>query len=315
MGDTLMNLSAIRVLRQSYPKSWICLLADQSVAPLFRDHPDLDEVMSLDFKLFCRKPAYFFQILKKVKFAKFDLAVVSNAHKFLHALVFLAGIRRRAGYARKWSFLLNKKIADDKERASRHEMESNVALVKQVCVRDWDGHWEFPADSSAVLRIQERLNILPISEKGIVVIHAGSSNPAKRLPAERFAAVADWGLEKGFSVILIGGVEEKEVSLAVIQKIKDRVHDWTGQLSLEELTALFHDPRARALVSVDSGPVHVAWLSGTPVAALYAENVPGSHPSRWGPRDGKSEVIYKPMSDISVEEACKSLRVILNEPA
>src|SRR3989338_2059571 len=193
---------------------------------------------------------------------------------FCMRLFFWPAFAAPAGEAPNWRFFLNKKKTDDKERVSGHEMESNVALVKQVCVRDWDGHWEFPADSSAVLRIQERLNILPISEKGIVVIHAGSSNPAKRWPAERFAAVADWGLEKGFSGLLIGGVEEKEVSLAVIQKIKDRVHDWTGQLSLEELTALFHDPRARALVSVDSGPVHVAWLSVTPVAALYAENVP-----------------------------------------
>src|SRR3989338_2157925 len=141
------------------------------------------------------------------------------------------------------------------------------------------------------------------------------ATPPSAGPRSASRAAPVWGFGRGFSVLLIGGVEEKEVSLAVIQKIKDRVHDWTGQLSLEELTALFHDPRARALVSVDSGPVHVAWLSVTPVAALYAENVPGSHPSRWGPRDGKSEVIYKPMSDISVEEACKSLRVILNEPA
>ena len=137
-----MNLSALRALRRNYPKSWICLLADQSVVPLFKNHPDLDEVMSLDFKLFCRKPSYFLKILKKIRSAKFDLAVVSNAHKFLHALVFLAGIRRRVGYARKWPFLLNQKIADDKERAVRHEMESSARLVKQICLVDWDGVYQ-----------------------------------------------------------------------------------------------------------------------------------------------------------------------------
>ena len=35
IGDTLMNVPAIHLLRQTYPKSWITLLCDKNVAPLF----------------------------------------------------------------------------------------------------------------------------------------------------------------------------------------------------------------------------------------------------------------------------------------
>lgn len=313
MGDTLMNLSALRVLRQNYPKSWICLLADRSVAPLFKSHPDLDEVMEVDASLLYRNLSYFFQIVRKLRGAKFDLAIVSNAHKWLHALVYLAGIRCRVGYARKWPFLLNKKIADDKDSASHHEMESNAALVQQVCPRQWDGRWEFPAGSDAAFRIQERLNSLPISEKGVVVIHPGSSNAAKCWPADRFAVVADGSFREGYGVLLIGGAEEKKTSQSVLRHMQNQAVDWTGQLSLSELAALFHDPRIKTLVSADSGPVHVAWLSGTPVVALYAKDVPGSDPIRWGPRDKKSQVIHKPILSISVEEVNEKLKAVLKK--
>jgi ADP-heptose:LPS heptosyltransferase len=53
--------------------------------------------------------------------------------------------------------------------------------------------------------------------------------------------------------------------------------------------------------------VHVAWLHGTPVVALYAKNKPGSDPVRWGPRSAKSAVIHKPISEISPDEVMGAL--------
>jgi hypothetical protein len=46
---------------------------------------------------------------------------------------------------------------------------------------------------------------------------------------------------------------------------------------------------------------------------FYAKDVPGSNPVRWGPLDGKSEVIEKPVNEITVEEVYQALERVLSK--
>ena len=87
--------------------------------------------------------------------------------------------------------------------------------------------------------------------------------------------------------------------------------DLTGKTSWQELAALLADERVKTLVSSDSGPVHIAWILGKPVVALYARGVPGSDPVRWGPRGGRSRVIFKPMNEIKTDEVLQKLEEVL----
>ena len=89
------------------------------------------------------------------------------------------------------------------------------------------------------------------------------------------------------------------------------VVDAIGAFNLNELTAFLGMPGVKALISSDSGPAHIAWMLGTPVVVFFAQDVPGSNPARWGPRDGKSEVIEKPMAQISVDDALDALERVL----
>ena len=104
-----------------------------------------------------------------------------------------------------------------------------------------------------------------------------------------------------------------ECSKNVAVHMKNRVLNWTGTLDLKELTALFHLPEIKLLISVDSGPAHIAWMSGTPAVILYAKNTTGSDPGRWGPRDGKSEVLFKPIQEITVDEVCALAKKVLGK--
>ncbi len=112
-------------------------------------------------------------------------------------------------------------------------------------------------------------------------------------------------------VVLIGGPEEKEISADVLRRSGVPVRDWTGELSLAELVSFLNHERVKTLVSSDSGPVHIAWMLGKPVVALYAENCPGSNPLRWGPLDKKSEVIFKPIDAIGAEEVWEAVKKVL----
>ena len=310
IGDVLMNLPAIRLLRQNFPKAWLTWMVDRSIAPLLRNHPDVDEIFEIDSLKLAQSPAYRKELCARVRKIRFDLGVASNATQFFHWMLFWAGVPVRVGWRRKWAFLLNRSLADDKKNAARHEIESNLALAGLVAPRPWDGTWRLPVDSAAESAIEKRLSKeLPDREDPIMVVHAGTSDAAKRWPVEKFAAVCARLADRA-RVLLIGGSEEEGLSRELVRHAA-QVTDWTGALDLKELSALLHASRVKTILSADSGPVHIAWLHGKPVVALYAKNTPGSNPTRWGPRSAGSVAIYKDMNKISADEVAAALESVL----
>lgn len=314
MGDVLMNLPAIRLLRQTYPKSWLTVLMDHSVADLLKGHPDIDEVMTVESVKFKASTRYRWRFLGRLREMGFDLAIVPHPDKHWHLLTFLAGIGHRVGYNRKLGFFLTKKMADAKGQSGCHEIDLNLELVSLVSDRTWDGELSLPVDELAVREVQTLFEKSCPGSRSWVALHAGTSNPNKRWPVERFAELCDRIQERNpWRAVLVGDAQAKGASAEVLAKARLSVLDWTGVLSIKQLVAFFHEPRVRALVSSDSGPVHIAWISGKPVVALYAKNQLGSDPARWGPRDKASRVIHKPMLEITPAEVYERLLEVLGE--
>jgi ADP-heptose:LPS heptosyltransferase len=313
MGDVLMNLPAIRLLRQSFPKAWIALLVDDSTADLLKGHPDVDEVMSIDARKLKTSFRGRHQLIRDIRLARFQLAVVSNPDKFLHLLVFLAGIPRRVGWRRKWGFLLSKGLEDRKNANLKHEIESNLDLARLVSTaKEWDGALGLPVDEHARNKLRERLANDLSGYRGIIALHTGSSNPAKRWSRENFSELCRLIRSRSsYRPILIGDAREKDLADQIVRLADGWPLNWAGALTLKELVALLNDRNVKTLVSADSGPVHVAWMSGTAVVALYAQNVPGSNPARWGPLSGKSRVLHKPMNEISPAEVFSAIESVV----
>ena len=313
IGDVLMNLPAIRLLRQTFPKAWITVMLDESVADLLKGHPDLDEILPVRSGEIKKSHRYRAALVKKLRTARFDLGVASNPDKFLHAILFFSRIPRRVGYDRKWPlFLTDKAPADKAGDNGPHEIDKNLRLVSLVTNQSWDGVLSLSADPVAKKFIEDRIDREHPGPVRIIAVHPGTSNPDKRWSEACFAELCDKiQSDQSLGVVLIGGPEEAASSKSVANKMKNRVADWTGSLNLKQLAALFHHPKVKLIVSADSGPAHIAWIAGTPAVILYAKNTTGSDPRRWGPRDKKSEVIYKPMSEITVEEVYAAARKVL----
>ena len=313
IGDTLMNVPAIHLLRQTYPKAWIELLCDHKVEALFRAHPDLDEVTPLNSQAIKKSVAAKWSLFQKIKKARFDLALISNSDKFFHALTFLAGIPHRVGYRRKWGFLSNHTLSDDKNHDLRHEIDSNLNLVKLISDVEWDGLMPLVADESAKAKVEDFLSRRGAGEM-IIALHVGTTHPKKRWPIERFSGLADKiQAEGGAKVVLIGAADEHEAGEAVLGRTQLPVVNAIGVFDLRELAAFLGRNNVKALISSDSGPAHIAWMLGTPTVVFFAKDLPGSNALRWGPRDGKSEVIEKRVMDISVEEAFGALERVLSK--
>jgi len=111
-----------------------------------------------------------------------------------------------------------------------------------------------------------------------IVLHPGTSVPARAWPAERFRATADLLTGLGHRVVVTGSAEEEPLTKYVADGVTGMVCDLGGRLDLTELAAVL--AAADCVVVGNTGPAHLAAASGTPVVSLFAPTVPAV---RWAP--------------------------------
>jgi ADP-heptose:LPS heptosyltransferase len=125
---------------------------------------------------------------------------------------------------------------------------------------------------------------LPPVDVGIgerfVVVHPGTSAPARAYPADRWALAVNELSRNGWSIAVTGSHGDAELTSVVAAGAAPgaTVVDLAGRLSLAELAAVID--RARVAVVANTGPAHLAAAVGTPVVSLFAPVVPAL---RWAP--------------------------------
>lgn len=110
----------------------------------------------------------------------------------------------------------------------------------------------------------------------VAIVPGGTSNVLRqqilrRWPVEAYVTLARLLLERGWEVVLLGGSEDAWV--------KPHFHDLTvtdciGSLSLPEVVSVCDS--CDAIVSHDTGPLHLAGLSETPLVGIFGPTDPAT---------------------------------------
>jgi len=287
-GEFLLNIPAMRALKEKYPQARLSVAVNSVVSELAEAVECVDQVLVWD------------EVKGNLKKYKFDLCVILNPMKVAHWAVFWAGIPVRVGYDRKWGILLTHKIKDTKHLGNRHEVDCNLELVGLVGARG-----QSPAGTVPDFHIKVDDNLFKeFIGQNIVVIHPFTSDPVKQWPIERFVELVQRiKRELGLKVVVVG------LSQRVFDEDNDIIN-MINKTSLVELAALLK--RCSLLVSCDSGPMHLAAAVGTPVVALFRNDLPGKTAKRWGPW-GKGHVVIERanLNDITVNEVFDKIRIKL----
>ena len=272
-GEFLLNIPAIRALKEKYPQAKLSVAVNSAVCALAGAVGCVDQVLVWgQLKGYLRK-------------CKFDLCVVLNPTKEAHQSIFLAGIPVRVGYDRKWGFLLTHKIKDTKHFGNRHEVDCNLELVGLVGAKTMD--------KAPKIKVDDNL-FREFTGQKIVAIHPFTSDSVKQWPLERFVELAGRiKRELGLKVVMVG------LASSVLDAGDDIVN-LINKTSLVELAALLR--RCSLLVSLDSGPMHLAAAVGTPVVALFRNDLPGKTAQRWGPW-GKGHIVIESGNLLNISAA------------
>lgn len=216
-------------------------------------------------------PAHVDKLIDMVKDAGPDAAVIlSSYHQSAlptALLLRLAGVPGIAGISEDYpGSLLDVRHRDE----DLPEAERALSLVRAAGYRP-------PRSDDGKLRVRRPLPDVSTltGGPGYVVLHPGTSVPARAWPADRFAQTARSLRAAGRRVVVTGSAAERPLTRQVAGGCGV---DLGGRTSPAQLAAVLAD--ASVVVVGNTGPAHLAAAVGSPVVSLFAPTVPAR---RWVP--------------------------------
>jgi heptosyltransferase I len=296
MGDIVQALPVLTALREKHPESHIAWLVARPFAGLLEGHPRLSETILFDRGRFGRMTTSagasvaFLAFLEDLRRRRFTLALDLQGLFRSGFLAAVTGAPTRVGFkaAREMASLFyTDKVPTPPEA---HAVDRYMMLARAIGLEDPKHKDHLPVSQAARESVHLRLIEAGLGpDEPVVVVAAHARWVTKQWPADRFSRVIEQAHDQlGARAVLVGSGAAAKISAAIIQDAaKARPIDMVDRTSLPELVALIAD--ARAMVTNDSGPMHVAAAVGTPVVALFGPTDPG----RTGPYGQGHRVLAK----------------------
>lgn len=271
VGDFVFALPALHALRHAYPDAAITFIGKQWHAAFLGTRPaPVDRVLVIppvpgvgEPPGHAADPAPVERFLASMRAERFDLALqMFGGGRYSNAFVQRFGARLTAGARTPDAAPLDRWIAYGDFNNRRLELLEVAALVGAA---PWRGGPELAL--TAADHAEAAAALAPAPGQRLAIIHPGASDPRRRWPPARFAAVADALAAQGALVAVNGNGDEAPLVRAVTAAMRHPAIDLSGGVSLGGLCGLIG--RAAIVVSNDSGPLHLALALGTPCVGIY----------------------------------------------
>jgi len=290
IGDFILTLPAIGALRGRWPDAHIEILGYSHIIELARGRYYADAVRSIE----ARAMAGFFvpngllDAALSAYFRSFDLVV---SYLFDPDHIFADNVRRCG--ARQ---VIEASPRPHSAHAAEHyckPLETLAIYVETAVPR----LFLTEEDRAAAGRWLGNRGTEPL-----VAVHPGSGSDRKNWPAEKFAVVARWLVEKrGAQLLVVQGEADTTVVGEFLRLIKPQTARIAVGLNLVELAALLE--QCVLFLGNDSGITHMAAAVGIPTIALFG---PFSFPI-WKPRPWRAEVRVIAFGDEDVTRVCQAV--------
>jgi heptosyltransferase-2 len=283
IGDVLMAQPLLRFLKQD-PSVELSVLASQWVAPVLEVMPQVDVVIGSELRHGALQWGERRRIARLVRSAGFQRAFVLP-NSFKSALIpWLARVPERIGYA---SEARGGLLTCALPKPGRHVSMSEAYLRLAGAAEALPSPPELSVPPARSAEAREQFGLSAASE--VVALCPGAEfGPAKQWPAHHFAQLADLihASDPGQELVILGSTADRLIAGQIAAASKAPVRVLAGHTSLAEAIALISG--ARAVVSNDSGLMHIAAALGRPQVALFGSTDPRHTP----PRSARAQVLW-----------------------
>jgi heptosyltransferase I len=274
LGDVTHVVPLVNTLRAAWPGIAITWIIGTLESRLVGDLP------GVEFIAFDKRAglAGFRAIAARLRGRHFDALLQCQVALRANLLSGLVRAGRRIGYDRARArdghgLFVGERIA---ARPGMHVLDAIGSFCEPLGLHQQVVRWDIPVpatDREAAARL------LPGTQPTLLISPC-ASHPLRNWLPQRFAALADHAVQRhGLRVALCGGRSalERSTADAIVAAMREPALDLVGKDTLKQFLAMAQ--RAVALVTPDSGPMHMANAMGTPVIGLHA----ASNPARSGP--------------------------------
>jgi ADP-heptose:LPS heptosyltransferase len=275
IGDAVLLLPAISILKTAYPDAQVDVLAENRNAAIFLLSNQLRKIFLYD------KPLDLLAMFNKT----YDLVIDTEQwHRFSAIIARLCRAPLSIGYAtNKRRNLFSHPVLYSHED---YEVYSFLNLIRVV-----SGKMTFDANKQFIeIPKQFTSSVRPFisrsAEEKLVAIFPGGSIDERKWGRERFHQVAMLLSKQGYGIVVVGGKSDVEEGEEIVSGLSSSIN-LCGKLSLPETAAVLKE--STLLITGDSGIMHIGYGLGIKVLALFG---PGRE-QKWAPRGKNCKVINK----------------------
>jgi len=297
IGDAVMTQPLLAALKGQYPESTIDVLASTWVAPIYRACSEVNQVIEAKFEHKQLQWSLRKQLANDLAAKKYQVCfALPNSLK--SALIpWLANIPFRIGYRGELRFGLINLSLDNPSKINRPPMvEHYLALSRLLNEEQITSSFKnitpkLNVSNTAKESVEAKLSAAKISATNIYVMCPGAEyGPTKRWPTSHFADLAQRLIASNpnSQIILLGSKGDHALAQEITSQAKQNahIHNWCGDTSLDEAIALIG--MSKAVISNDSGLMHIAAALKTPQVAIFGSSDPAHTP----PLSDQAKVIW-----------------------
>jgi lipopolysaccharide heptosyltransferase I len=284
-------------LKRRYPAIPLDWLVEEEAADIVRGHPAVAEVVVSGRKRWLRQlrspgriPATLAEVRRfaaRLGGGRYDVVLDLQGllKSSLYSLATRARLRVGFAAAREGARLtLTHRVETPPQPV--HAVDRYLALAAAVDATDEVREFTIALDPADVAAAQALLAPLP---RPRVVLHPAARWRTKLWPADRWRALGAALAQAGWGAILTGGAADASLAEEIVGGLEHPPLNLVGRLGLKGLAALLRG--ADLMVTVDSGPMHIAAAVGAPIVALFGP----TDPRRTGPV-GPARVLRRDLS-------------------
>jgi lipopolysaccharide heptosyltransferase II len=310
LGDVIQALPVLRLLKQHFPFAEIFWWIDSALAPLIEGDPDLAGIVRFERKRWAR-PQHWPEMLRSIqrlRAQKFDLVIDlqcllrSGAFAWLADGKFLVGLDEVREGARGFY-----DIAVPRASFHTHAVDWYLGVLQPLGVpvhKNFEWLPERPQVAAEVKRKwPDAFAPRPHSAlrtPALIALQPGARWKNKRWPTRHFSELIRLFLGKfpATRFAILGSGDDQPLGDIIALAAPEHCLNLCGALSLTEMVEWIR--LCDAMVTNDTGPMHVAAALGRPVVALFGP----TEPRRTGPY-GQLEHVLR--LDLSCSPCLKSV--------
>ena len=280
IGDVVLTTPLMRALKRRYPDAHLTYLVEPAAAPVVRHNPHIDTLLVVQKPRGASRLRFDLSMGRTLRRGRFDIAIDLHGGPRAAWFTWASRAPRRIGYdVRGRSWMYSDVVRRTADNAPRHSVANQWDLLTPLGIEPSDpgvDPVEMTVDARATHAVERRLREAGIDDTHrLVVVHVSAGNPFRRWPRESFEAltIALARRDPARRIILTAGPSDAPAADAIADAVRVRLGPLAaavptlGDFDLPELRALIG--RAAMYIGGDSGPLHVAATTTTPIVALF----------------------------------------------